>query len=119
MIRVLHVVGIMNRGGIETWLMHVLRHIDRRHFQVDILVATEQPGDYDQEARALGARILPCLRPRRPWAYARNFRRIVRTHGPYDVVHSHVRHFSSYVVRLAARAGIPVRLVHSHSDTSE
>lgn len=28
-IRIIHVVGGMNRGGIETWLMHVLRHIDR------------------------------------------------------------------------------------------
>lgn len=28
-IRILHLVGSMVRGGIETWLMHVLRHIDR------------------------------------------------------------------------------------------
>ena len=26
-IRVLQVIGGMNRGGIETWLMHVLRHL--------------------------------------------------------------------------------------------
>ncbi|MDK2801602.1 MAG: hypothetical protein PWQ70_3221 [Clostridiales bacterium] len=28
-IRVLHVVGGMNRGGTETWLMHILRNTDR------------------------------------------------------------------------------------------
>lgn len=26
---ILHIVGGMNRGGIEAWLIHVLRHIDR------------------------------------------------------------------------------------------
>ena len=40
MVRILHVVGGMNRGGIETWLMHVLRHIDRDRFHMDFLVHT-------------------------------------------------------------------------------
>ena len=34
-IRILHAVGGMNRGGVETWLMHVLRRIDRRRFKMD------------------------------------------------------------------------------------
>ena len=50
-IRILHVVGGMNRGGVETWLMHVLRHIDRDRFQMDFLVHTEKPCPYDDEAR--------------------------------------------------------------------
>ncbi len=41
-VRVLQVLGGMNRGGIETWLMHVLRHIDRDRFQIDFLVHTTQ-----------------------------------------------------------------------------
>src|SRR5271167_1457963 len=77
-IRVLQVVGALDRGGIETWLMHVLRHIDRQRFAMDFLVHTEGPGAYDAEARALGASVLPCLRPARPWRYARAFRRILR-----------------------------------------
>ncbi len=28
-IRILHIVGTMDRGGAETWLMHILRNIDR------------------------------------------------------------------------------------------
>jgi hypothetical protein len=37
-IRVLHVLGGMNRGGIETWLMNILRSIDRDRIQMDFLV---------------------------------------------------------------------------------
>ncbi len=117
-VQILHVVGGMNRGGIETWLMHVLRHIDRDRFQMDFLVHTTQPCAYDDEIRALGSKITPCLYPSQPWLYARNFRQIVREYGPYDLVHSHVHHFSGYVLRLAQQAGIPVRIAHSHMDTS-
>ncbi|MEK0179786.1 MAG: glycosyltransferase family 1 protein [Oscillatoriales cyanobacterium] len=117
-IRILHVVGGMNRGGVETWLMHVLRNIDRDRFQMDFLVHTTEPCPYDDEAIALGSKIIPCLSPAKPWLYARNFKRILREYGPYDVVHSHVHHFSGYVLWLAKQADIAVRIAHSHNDTS-
>ena len=55
-IRILHVVGGMNRGGVETWLMHVLRLIDRDRFRMDFLVHTELPCAYDDEIRSLGSK---------------------------------------------------------------
>jgi glycosyltransferase involved in cell wall biosynthesis len=115
--RILHVLGKLDRGGVETWLVQVLRHIDRQKYQMDFLVHTTDPGAYDDEVRALGARIIPCLSPSNPVQYAFNFRRVLREHGPYDVVHSHVHHYSGYVLMLAAMAGVPVRIAHSHSNT--
>ncbi len=111
-IRILHVVGRMNRGGVETWLLHVLRQVDRARIQMDFLVHSHEPGAYDAELRSLGSRIIPCMRPSRPWEYARNFRRLVREHGPYDIVHSHVYLFSGLVMMLAARCGVPRRVSH-------
>lgn len=116
-IRILHVVGGMPRAGTETWLMHVLRHIDRERFQMDFLVHTDQPNAYDEEIRSLGSRVIPCLNRLNPWLYARNFKQVLREHGPYDIVHSHVHHFSGYVLRLAKDSGVPIRIVHSHLDT--
>ena len=115
-IRILHIVGGMGRGGIETWLMHILRHADRERFQMDFLVHTAQPCPYDDEVRALGGKIIPCLHPAYPWRYARNFRRALGAHGPYDIVHSHVHHYNGYVLRLARRVGVPMRIAHSHVD---
>jgi glycosyltransferase involved in cell wall biosynthesis len=117
-LRILHVVGGMSRGGVETWLRHVLRNIDRDRFQMDFLVHTDKACAYDDEIRALGSRILPCLSPSRPLKYAREFRRILAEYGPYDVIHSHVHHYSGYVLRLAHSAGVPLRIAHSHNDTS-
>lgn len=104
--------------GVETWLMHVLRRIDRSQFQLDFLVHSTSQKSHDEEIMSLGARILPCLGKDRPWTYARNFKEIIAQYGPYDIIHSHVHHFSGYVLRLAYQAGIPTRIVHSHSDTS-
>jgi glycosyltransferase involved in cell wall biosynthesis len=115
--RILHVLGKLDRGGAETWLVQVLRNIERQKYQMDFLVHTTDPGAYDEEVRALGSRIIPCLSPSQPLHYAFNFRRILNQYGPYDVVHSHVHHFSGYVLMLAAMSGVKVRIAHSHNDT--
>jgi glycosyltransferase involved in cell wall biosynthesis len=95
-----------------------LRNIDRDRFQMDFLVHTTEPCPYDDEVRALGSKIIPCLNPAKPWLYARNFKRILHEYGPYDIVHSHVHNFSGYVLWLAKQAGIGVRIAQSHNDTS-
>jgi glycosyltransferase involved in cell wall biosynthesis len=113
-IRVLQVVGGMDRGGIETWLVHVLRHSDRSRLQMDFMVHSPGPFALEPELRELGARILVGSSPRRPLQYAGTFHRLVREQGPYDVVHSHVHFYSGFVLWLARRAAIPVRIAHSH-----
>lgn len=117
-IRVLHVVGGMNRAGTETWLMNLLRNIDREHYYMDFLVHAAQPSEYAEEIEALGSKVIPCLHPTKLWRYARNLMHILKELGPYDVVHSHVHHFTGLPLYLAHRAGVPVRIAHSHSDTS-
>jgi glycosyltransferase involved in cell wall biosynthesis len=125
-IRILHVVGGMDRGGVETWLMHVLRQLaastsssdNRSQFQMDFLTPEARHYEYTQELESLGSQILPCLEPSDPWRYATNFKRILDEYGPYDIVHVHVHLFSGYVLYLAAKLGVKARIIHSHSDTS-
>jgi glycosyltransferase involved in cell wall biosynthesis len=118
-IRILHVVNTMNRDGIETWLMHILRDIDRDRFQMDFLVHTTDVCAYDQEIRSLGSKIIPCLHPHHPWLYATNFQRILQEHGSYDIIHSHIHHYTGFILYLAQLAGVPIRIAHSHLDTSK
>lgn len=116
-IEILHVVGQMNRGGVETWLMNVLRRIDRDSFRFTFLVNTKRPGDYDEEIRDLGSRIVCCLGHQHPLPYARSVSSIMAGPHPYHVVHSHVHMYSGLVLSVAASAGVPKRIAHSHSDT--
>jgi glycosyltransferase involved in cell wall biosynthesis len=115
--KILQVVGAMNRGGVETWLMTVLRHIDKQKFQMDFLVHSKLDSAYDEEIRSLGGAIHYCTDPKNPWHYAAKFRQVIQTHGPFDVVHSHVYWYTGYVLRLAHRARVPIRIAHSHTAT--
>ena len=116
--RVLHVVGAMNRGGVETWLMHVLREIDSRRIQMDFLVHTASQCTFDREIESHGSRIIRCLDSWRSASYSKSLRSLLLDVARYDVIHSHVHHFSGMVLRIASQAGIPTRIAHSHSDTS-
>ncbi|MEO8725227.1 MAG: glycosyltransferase family 1 protein [Acidobacteriaceae bacterium] len=117
--RILHVVGSLNCGGAENWIMDVLRHIDRQSFQFDFLVHHHGPSHFHAEAESLGARVIPCLSPSSPLRYGKNFLRILREYGPYDCVHSHVHHFTGYVMLLSRFAGVPLRIAHSHTGHKE
>lgn len=116
-VRILHCVHRLDRGGLETWLLHLLRRLNLQQCTVDILVNSEQPGAYDDDVRALGIRIISCGSPRHPWRYREQFLRLMLTHGPYDIVHAHTHFFSGMVARLAHDAGVPCIITHSHADT--
>ena len=116
--RIFHVVGALVHGGIETWLIQVLQHIDTEQFKMDFVVHTEEPAEYDDIARTYNARIIPCMHPSQSLRYAWNFLRILREYGPYDVAHSHVHHYSGYILMLARLGGVPIRIAHSHNDST-
>ena len=49
MIRILQIVNIMDRAGLETMLMNYYRKIDRSKVQFDFLVHRNKEGAYDKE----------------------------------------------------------------------
>jgi glycosyltransferase involved in cell wall biosynthesis len=112
-IRILHALGAMNPGGVETWLMHVLRNIDRSRFQMDFCTFGAEPGLYAAEAASHGSEVLRCPKSGNLWSFGRRFRRVLRD-GKYDVVHSHVYSFSGAVLRWANAESVPMRIAHSH-----
>ena len=59
-IRILHVIGIMNRGGAETMIMNLYRNIDREIIQFDFVENSDKVAVFDDEIRALGGRIYRC-----------------------------------------------------------
>ena len=102
MIRVLHVVTYMGRGGLETMLMNYYRHIDRSKVQFDFLVHREFEADYDEEIKSLGGRIYHVSRLV-PWSrkYKAELRRFFRTHSEYKIVHVHQDCLSSVALQCA------------------
>ncbi|QHW34314.1 glycosyltransferase family 1 protein [Paenibacillus rhizovicinus] len=115
-IKVLHVVGKMHPGGIETLLMNVYRQCDRDKFEFHFAVQTEEKAFYDDEIEALGGRLLRQPHPKNGLsAFKRTLAENIRANGPYDAVHSHIFAFSGYVLSIAHGLRIPVRISHSHN----
>jgi glycosyltransferase involved in cell wall biosynthesis len=115
--RVLHVVSSLERGGIEIWLIDILRRMTPPDYQMDFLILGEGEGALVPDARSLGSRVVTCLPHRNLWKVRRCFMETIRLYGPYHVVHCHTHHFGGIVARLAAACMVPVRVVHSHNDT--
>jgi glycosyltransferase involved in cell wall biosynthesis len=112
--RVLHAVGAMDPGGVETWLLNVLRNIDRERFQFDFCTFGPHAGLYAADIQRAGGRILRCPKGDNFWSLGQRFRRILRE-GKYDIVHSHVHFFSGALLKWAKAEGVPVRIAHSHN----
>ena len=60
-IRVLHVVGRMDRGGIETLIMNLYRNMDRSKVQFDFLAHYGREAVYNEEIRSMGGQFTKCL----------------------------------------------------------
>lgn len=118
-LRVLHVVVNMNRGGAETLIMNLYRHLDRSKVQFDFLTSKE--GVFDEEIRALGGVVyrLPYITDVGHFGYAKLLDRFFQENYEYKIIHSHMDKMSGLILRSAKKANIPVRIAHSHNTRSE
>lgn len=117
-IRILEIVNVMDRAGLETMLMNHYSHLDRDLIQLDFLTHRPCEGAYDQEIMDLGGRIFraPRLYPQNFLAYRRYMRSFFDRHY-YPVVHSHIDAMSAFPLAMAKSCAVPVRIAHSHNDS--
>ena len=113
-VRVLQVVTYMGRGGLETMLMNYYRHIDRDRVQFDFLVDADSTFVPREEIESLGGRVFVIPPYQHVVAYQGELVRLFRQER-WPIVHSHVNSLSVFPLRAAKRAGVPVRIAHSHS----
>jgi glycosyltransferase involved in cell wall biosynthesis len=116
-VRVLHSVGHLLRGGIEKWLFQILPAQLSQQCEHHILVRTAEEEAFTSAFREAGIPVLACSSFANPVRYAQDFKKLVKEHGPYDILHVHGSSFSGLLtLSLARTAGIQRTIVHSHND---
>lgn len=119
-IRVLQVIGKMDRAGAETMIMSIYRNIDRKKIQFDFLVHNKQKGAFDDEIKSLGGRIffIQKFNGLNFISYYFKWRHFLIKHPEYKVIHGHIASSAFIYLHIAKSLGLKT-IVHSHSAFSE
>ena len=120
-IRVLQIMPAMDAGGMETFVMNVYRTIDRDKVQFDFLYHYDKPCFFDDEICTLGGNIykMTVRQDNNLPRYLRELRELFAAHPEWRIIHGHYSGFGMFYNPVARRAGIPVRVGHSHNTAYE
>lgn len=119
-VKVLVIVSQMNRGGLESRLMDIIRNLDFSRVQIDIFTYRLEPGLMDEEAKSYGCKIYynKPLTVKNMTGYVRYFADFLKQHPEYRIVHAHQDAWCSVFCKGAKIAGVPVRIAHSRTAIS-
>ena len=103
-------------GGIESFLNNVLQYINLEEIHVDIVVSCLKKSIFTEPLKQKGIRFFELSGDQRN--FLKNycmFMELLQKEN-YNAVHLHIFHgLSLYYACLAKKAGVPVRIVHSHN----
>lgn len=101
MIRVVHVLGDLSVGGVESFIMSIYRRIDREKIQFDFIVHKLENDAYREEIERLGGRIfiLDRLDFKNPLKYIRDLDEILENHKEISILHCHFRGTEALILK--------------------
>ena len=121
MIRVLQVIGSMNRGGAENMIMNLYRQIDRTKVQFDFVENCADRAAFDDEIEALGGRVYRCphYNGKNHFTYVRWWNRFFVEHAAeYPIVHGHLGSTAALYLHAARKHGC-FTVAHSHNTQTQ
>ncbi len=118
-VKILHVLGGVNRGGAESMVMSLYRNLDRSVIQFDFVIHTTDICEYENEIHDLGGVIyrVPKYKVYNHYMYVKLWRKLLCDHTEYKIIHGHYRSTASIYLGIARNYGI-VTIAHSHSVSS-
>lgn len=117
-IRIAHIVGKWLGGGVEAVIMNYYRHIDRSKIQFDFICDSDSTNIPYEEIDSLGGRVIIVPPYQKVFKYIKELIKIFKENN-YKIVHSHINTLSVFPLYAAKKAGVPVRIAHSHSTTNK
>ena len=114
---VAQIMGKWVGGGVEAVIMNYYRHIDRTKVQFDFICDEDSTNIPYEEIEKLGGKVILCPPYQKLHKYMKFLEKLFRE-KKYRIVHSNINTLSVFPLKAAKRAGVPVRIAHSHSTSN-
>lgn len=120
-VKVLYFVDRMLRGGIQTFVIENMKHINREKVQIDYLLLDDGVKyELEETLKKLGSNVYKLKgawlkKPTDYYNYVKKINEFFSEHHDYNVVHLHSSSKNFYVLKVAKKYNIPVRIAHSHN----
>lgn len=117
--RLLCIIGSMNAGGAETFMMKIYRQLDKSMYQIDFAVAVEEKMFYEDEIIAMGGKIYR-ISPKSK-GFFKNFgeiKDIVRKNGYKYVLRVSQHSLSAFELLAAGIGGAKTRVFRSSNSNT-
>ena len=113
-LRILHIFNGLNRGGMESRIMDVYRHIDKNKYQFDFYVESGEKGAFVDEILAMGGRVYymsgsKCMN----LPNFKEFKHFITSHK-YKIVFAY-NQWSGWYLKIAKEAGVPFRVANART----
>ena len=116
--RILCIVGGMNAGGAETFLMKVYRVLDKSKYQMDFYVGSLGEGFYDKEILSMGGKMFYSIPKSQGFFKSFNALKDIVKNEKYNCVTRVSQHSLSALDLLAAKFGGAKILVYRSSNSA-
>ena len=114
---VAQIMGKWIGGGVESVIMNYYRHLDRAKVQFDFICDEDSTRIPYDEIKKLGGRVFLVPKYQKLPKYLKALEDLFRKNR-YRIVHSNVNTLSVFPLYAAKKAGVPVRISHSHSTSN-
>lgn len=112
---ILHIAAALRIGGAEKVTRDIGLYPDPAEYENHYVVFGDEIGDYEPELLRRGCRIFHIDPPGTSYArFMKTLQQILAAH-PYTAVHAHTMFNAGWVMYVAKKMGVPVRVAHSHS----
>lgn len=116
-IRIAQVIGKMNSGGVESFVMNYYSNINKEKVQFDFIVDSDSTFIPQEEIERLGGRIFIIPPYQKIFKYSISLIKIFKK-NKYKIVHSHLNTLSIFPLFCAYISGVKIRIAHSHSTSN-
>lgn len=105
-------------GGVESVVMNYYRNIDRDKIQFHFLCDEDSTDIPYDEIERLGGKVIVIPPYQKLFKYQKELYKIFKE-NKYKIVHSHINALSVFPLRIAKKAGVPIRIAHSHTTSNK